>query len=693
MNRLEGGKDTMKKAALLLTAMLVFALAVPVMAQRMFEDVPTDHWAYQAVSSLQERGVVIGYPDGTFSGKRAMTRYEFAVATARLLDWVNSQLDSRIQEAISRVRPGIDEARVREIASEEAGKVRDEAVRAAREAAEEAVRDAAARMATKEDLENVRRLVEEFRDELATLGADVQRIRDDINRLKERVSAIEEKLAKIKVSGEGTLIWRGAHARMVGPADNRKRNPIFDLDSRADLTRGRTPSNILDDSKVLYQLAVGVDAKMAENITGSALLVSGNYLPWAASNRLDPNGGTGVQGNFGKDFTNLNNAELTPLKLYVQGAVGDWWFLKGLEVTVGKFGMQLGPYTLKQVDPDSYTTTMVTDSGDVIMSGIAAKANVGKIELMMYAAKHDRGGFDSGYALFQSWGGPAVLGPANYKYDAFPIDQSAAIRGKIGLGSVTLGVTYLEGGISALSVGGIDKFAANLRADKVQRAQVISADLNVPFSENLSLAANFSRSDLLQSDQPGMNRTATIGNRETAFAPGSDKNAWDAKLNLGLGRLTLAAGYKRIDPFFGAPGYWGAIGRWKNPTNIQGWNGELSYAFSDSVCLTGMTAVYDSPTDPKPGLENLIQHYRAGLRWNLSESNQIELGWEQARVRPAGAGKTRESYYTIGFGHKISENASWKVAYQLIDYKDGGAKLYGNDYRGGIGVTQVSVRF
>jgi polyhydroxyalkanoate synthesis regulator phasin len=413
MNRLEGGKDTMKKAALLLTAMLVFALAVPVMAQRMFEDVPTDHWAYQAVSSLQERGVVIGYPDGTFSGKRAMTRYEFAVATARLLDWVNSQLDSRIQEAISRVKPGVDEARVREIAGEvareEAGKVRDEAVRAAREAAEEAVRDAAARMATKEDLENVRRLVEEFRDELATLGADVQRIRDDINRLKERVSAIEEKLAKIKVSGEGTAIWRGAHARTVGGV----RNPIFDLDSRTDLARGIVgpTSNILENSKVLYQLAVGVDAKLAENITGSALLVSGNYLPWAASNRLDPNGGTGVQGNFGKDFANLNNAELTPLKLYVQGAVGDWWFLKDLEVTVGKFGMQLGPYTLKQVDPDSYTTTMVTDSGDVIMSGIAAKANVGKIELMMYAAKHDRGGFDSGYGSVPELGRPVGAGP------------------------------------------------------------------------------------------------------------------------------------------------------------------------------------------------------------------------------------------------------------------------------------------
>lgn len=669
----------MKKAALLLAAMLLFALAVPVMAQRMFEDVPTDHWAYQAVSSLQERGVVIGYPDGTFSGKRAMTRYEFAVATARLLDWVNSQLDSRIQEAISRIRPGIDEARVREIAreiaAEEAGKVRDAAVSAARDAAEEAVRSAVANLATKEDLEKVRRLAEEFRDELATLGADVQRIQDDIKNLKNRVSAIEEKLGKVKVSGEGTAIWRGAHARKVAGV----RNPISDLDSRTDLTRGVNPSNILDSSQILYQLAVGVDAKLAENITGGALLVSGNYLPWASSNRED----LAVRGNFGKEARNLASAELTPMKLYVQGTVGDWWFLKDLEVTVGKFGMQLGPYTLRQVDPDSYTTTLVTDSGDVIMSGAAVKASLGSVELMAYAATHDRGLFNSGYPVLQTF--PRfVLG--DVILDAFPIDQSAAIRGKVNIGSAALGVTYLEGGISAPSVVGGTR---DVGLREVQRSQVVSADLNVPITENLSLAADFSRSDLLQSEEP--NQTATIGNRETAFPAGSDRNAWDARLNLGLGRLSLVAGYKRIDPFFGAPGYWGAIGRWKNPVNIEGWNGEVAWAFSEKVNLTGGVGVYDGADESR--FDQLVQHYRAGLRFDLSEANRVDLGWEEARVRMGSPAKTRETYFTIGFTRNMSENASWKVAYQLVDYKDRGVNWWGTDYKGGIGVTQVSVRF
>ncbi|MFL0791425.1 MAG: S-layer homology domain-containing protein, partial [Prochlorococcus sp.] len=44
-----------------------------------FSDVyPTD-WAYQALSNLIERyGCVAGYPNGTYRGNRAMTRYEAA---------------------------------------------------------------------------------------------------------------------------------------------------------------------------------------------------------------------------------------------------------------------------------------------------------------------------------------------------------------------------------------------------------------------------------------------------------------------------------------------------------------------------------------------------------------------------------------------------------------------------------------
>jgi len=47
--------------------------------------VPLDHWAYDAVQMLVDQGIIIGYPDGTFKGDRALTRYEFAMAISRLL--------------------------------------------------------------------------------------------------------------------------------------------------------------------------------------------------------------------------------------------------------------------------------------------------------------------------------------------------------------------------------------------------------------------------------------------------------------------------------------------------------------------------------------------------------------------------------------------------------------------------------
>ena len=52
-----------------------------------FQDVPLTHWAYPALQKLAAAGILEGYPPtGNFIGQRPMTRYEFAVAIARLLD-------------------------------------------------------------------------------------------------------------------------------------------------------------------------------------------------------------------------------------------------------------------------------------------------------------------------------------------------------------------------------------------------------------------------------------------------------------------------------------------------------------------------------------------------------------------------------------------------------------------------------
>jgi BMFP domain-containing protein YqiC len=93
-------------------------------------DVSPSDWAYEALRSLVERyGCIAGYPDRTFRGNRAMSRYEFAAGLNACLNQVE-----------------------RLIASSTADFVR------------------------KQDLEALQRLVQEFRTELTTLGARVDKL-------------------------------------------------------------------------------------------------------------------------------------------------------------------------------------------------------------------------------------------------------------------------------------------------------------------------------------------------------------------------------------------------------------------------------------------------------------------------------------------------------------------------------------
>lgn len=92
-----------------------------------FSDVQPTDWAFQALQSLVERyGCIAGYPNGTYRGNRALTRYEFAAGLNACLDRVN-----------------------------------------------ELIATATAELVRKEDLATLQRLQEEFSAELATLRGRV----------------------------------------------------------------------------------------------------------------------------------------------------------------------------------------------------------------------------------------------------------------------------------------------------------------------------------------------------------------------------------------------------------------------------------------------------------------------------------------------------------------------------------------
>jgi len=77
----------MKKSLVsaLTTALVAGAASTTFAAANPFEDVPADHWAYDAIAQLAADGVIEGYGDGTYRGDQEITRYEMAQMIARAM--------------------------------------------------------------------------------------------------------------------------------------------------------------------------------------------------------------------------------------------------------------------------------------------------------------------------------------------------------------------------------------------------------------------------------------------------------------------------------------------------------------------------------------------------------------------------------------------------------------------------------
>ncbi|PZO36998.1 MAG: porin [Pseudanabaena frigida] len=151
---------------------------------------PTD-WAFTALQSLVERyGCIAGYPDRTFRGKQATSRYEFAAGLNACLDKINEIISAGLADKVS-----------------------------------------------KEDLATLQKLQEEFAAELATLRG--------------RVDALDAKVAKLeaqqfstttKLSGEAIMSVQGASGNSGTPSSS---NIFVSSRVRLDLNTSFTGSDLL----------------------------------------------------------------------------------------------------------------------------------------------------------------------------------------------------------------------------------------------------------------------------------------------------------------------------------------------------------------------------------------------------------------------------------------------------------------
>jgi hypothetical protein len=143
---------------------LVLTLTPLILAINPFRDVPADHFAYSAIEQLSEKGLLRGFEDGKFKGRRLMTRYDFAVVVAKTLAHVASLQKSIIPPDLS--------PEIRLLMSS---------------------------------------LSVEFRDELDKIGVRLDTLEVNVSKAEDGLSALDKALSNIHMEG----FYQGAQAYVV----------------------------------------------------------------------------------------------------------------------------------------------------------------------------------------------------------------------------------------------------------------------------------------------------------------------------------------------------------------------------------------------------------------------------------------------------------------------------------------------
>jgi len=634
-----------------LFTILILAFATTVWAQGPFNDVPTDHWAYDAVNKLQQDGALIGYPDGTFSGKRPVTRYEFATAVARVIASLPPLEKVDLSNYVTKDQlPSIPNNL----------------------ATKDMIPDVS-KFITKPDLDRVSRLVNEFKDELAALGVDVDALKRDVAALDARLTILEDEIKRVKITG----IF---NAFAISPKNNYDGPDTIDLDNRT-----LQQSALLENITIVKDFDLNIVGRVNDSSTAIATINYGSYLnyllfvddyvggtrPTSKSTTLP----VGVRGSLEDTFF--------PYYMYMDTVIGSG------TVTVGRFPLQFTPYTLKKIDVDSYTSILKTDDGNYPVDGIQTACSFYGVDLALYAAKHDTNDYLVNGLTGQPSAGLGALNQAIQLPGSTAggnsvgglrglITQSAGARAKFGIPfGGNMGLTYYQAWSNAIG---------NTRYDQ---ARVFGADMSILLLDRFNLVGSWTQSDTL----------ASVAVSDIDYL----NTAWDAKILTGFGKMGVGAGYKSIGRNFTAAGSWDKIGRWDNPVNVKGPYADFTYPLMSNlkVVVNGEWLTWkDSTIGTTAGFgmkDDKIIKGEAGVKWGISKKNALTAGYEYVQWDPTtdGRASATETYLTVGWAHDLGANAGLKVGYQFINYDDGNdnAGPYPADYRGALGVVQFGVSF
>jgi len=620
----------------------------------MFKDVDREHWAYQAVENLRQKNIIIGYPDGYFRGKRTLTRYEFAVALDRLLKSIHEGREGR-QGPPGPTGPAGDRG-----ATGEVGPIGPPGM-------------------TPEEVATLRRLTQEFRDELASLGQTVAGINRKLDNLAKEVAELRTRLDNMpQIYG---VAWMGIRS-------DRANGGYVDRDGRPFGIGGPSGSGLVNTPFVAHQYLLGVKANIPGGAKLDAAITSNNY----------------------KNFLGGNEAVIGPLNVnpnadtYVHHLVISTPFTglgRGSAFSIGRQPIRLGHLTLWKPDVDRTFMNPIEDTGEYHIDGVRLQTNFGSVSADLFGGQFKSVTGTNGGAWNSPLAGTASapfgygvfgFGPfGNVKPAAQPFLGQMMVDQIVGV-SLGLGFNLFEKAghlrFTALDMSAENPGSVGLGFSNVM---VLGADADVHISDRLTAGLDWGKSIT------GNGRFKTVNPHEN--------NAFNATLGYGSGGLSVNAGYRYIDPLFYAPGYWGRIGNWLNPTNIQGPTFRAAFDFSPAFGVNIGGDFYTPARNRGPaslGTDEEINRMLVGLRWDIAKNFRTTLDWEGVYY---GLNKTRtgggagqfhptEHYFTLGTGYNLTSNTVLGLQYTIGDFNGKGLVTpAGTRYNFNTVTGQVAVKF
>jgi hypothetical protein len=526
----------------------------------------------------------------------------------------------------------------------------------------------------------------EFKDELAGFGNTIQGINRKVDTLSNQVAALTARIDKMPVIG-GVFVWSARSDRADGS--------YVDYEGRNGGIPGK--GGLVNTPATLHEFALTVKAPIPGGATFDGALVTGTNTGFYGGNLAQNVAGANALVHPAASDTYIHHAQVdTPF-----GALG-----RGSKFTFGRFGERVSRLTFWKPDFDRLLMNPIEDDGKYYIDGVRLNTNFGSVSFeafggqtmsvtgtngMAWNSPLAGTGTTAGYDIFKPSAGGLIKPYAQPYQGQMTVDQVAGV-------SAGLNLNVLQGGHIRLSA--IDT-SAELAGSKApsgfSNVLILGANFDVKVQDRITLTGDWGKTIT------GSGKFDSIGTHEN--------NAFNANFGWGSGGLNLTAGYRYIDPLFYAPGYWGRIGNWINPTNIQGPTFRAGYDFSPSFGMNIGGDFFSAARNRAGALGGLstddeINRILVGLRWDIAKNFRTTVDWEgvnyklkgtHAGMTPGGTGTVHptEQYITLGTGYNLTSTTQLKVNYVVGDFNGHGflTSPAGSRYNFNTLTVQGSVKF